>query len=309
MLSLRINLLMVHRSYIVKGSSLIKLLFAVTAFFLINTSEADNSTFCPGLFPQWSPQATVGGVLGITHNDFKSDNTDKFIYGNFLVPVLQSNDSMWYLNGRQTVVSDCCNYTTNLGAGYRKIINNSYILGAYGFFDYEHTQFENNFYQGQLGGEYISPTWQARVNGYVPIGDRNKTTNNAPPISSDDQSIIYPGSVALVEYPFLEHAEAGGDLQVGSALPFAPSFLPFVGYYHFGFDQNLDTSINGGRAGLQYTYNRWLTVFASDQYDNLRKNAVLVGAGVTLGGAASSSSSAIVNSLMEETPFGFSGIF
>ncbi len=296
-----------------KGYTLRNLLFATSAFFLINTADALTSgSICPGLFalPPWGPQATVGGLLGFSHNSARQDDTDKYIYGNFLLPVLQDNNSMWYLDGRQTVSSDCCNYITNVGAGYRRIINNSYILGGYAFLDYERSGFGNNFYQGQLGGEYISPTWQARINGYVPVGDRNQSTDLAPPVNTDNQQIIIPGSVGIVEYPYLEHAEAGADLQIGSILPFAPSFFPFVEYFHFGFNQNLDTSINGGTAGLQYTYNRWFTIFAGDQYDNLRKNTALVGADITIGGASQSANpSSIVNSLMEETPFGFSGIF
>lgn len=291
-----------------KGSTLVKLFFAASTLLLINIANANS--FCPDLFtlPPWGPQATVGGVLGFPHNNISSENDNKFLYGNLIVPVHQDGNSLWYVDGRQTINSDCCNLVTSLGGGYRKIINNSYILGGYGFVDYEHSGYGNNFYQGNLGGEYLSPTWQVRVNGYMPITDRNEPTDNGPPIHSDDQPPIYPGSIALVEYPYLEHAEAGGDLEVGSALPFAPSFVPFVGYYHFGFDQ--DTYIDGGRAGLQYTYNRWITLFAGDQYDNLHKNTALLGASVMLGGANHAPNpSAIVNSLMEESPFGINGIF
>lgn len=296
-----------------KGTTVVKFFIAISTLFLMNVANAATSDpFCPNLFalPPWGPQATVGGLLGFSHNNITDKNDDKFIYGNLIVPVKQDSNSMWYVDGRQTVTSDCCNFVTNVGGGYRKIINNSYILGGYGFIDYEHSEYDNNFFQGHLGGEYLSPTWQVRVNGYVPIGDRNQSTDNGPPIHSDEQPVIYPGSIAIVEYPYLEHAEAGGDLQVGSTLPFAPSFFPFVGYYHFGFDQNLDTSIDGGRAGLEYTYNRWLTLFAGDQYDNLRKNTALVGASIMLGGARyATNPSAIVNYLMEESPFGINGIF
>ena len=263
-------------SSIVKGSTLVKLFTAVSALFLINTTVvAQNDLFCPGLFalPQWIPQATVGGVYGFSHNGDHNDVADKMIYGNFLLPIVKDNNSMWYLDGRQNVGSDCCFYNTNLGGGYRRIINNSYILGGYGFVDYTRSQYENNYFQAQVGGEYLSPTWQARVNGYVPFSSRTQSTNLSAPIQSGQQPMILPGVVALVEYPFLEHAEAGADIQVGSALPIMPSLFPFVGYYHFGFDQNLDTSINGGRAGLEYTYNRWLNVFVADQYDHLSRRS------------------------------------
>lgn len=300
------------------GPTSFKFLIGIVSFCLIsnisaaNVTSNNNSQICSSLFnlPQWGPQATVGGLYGFAHNSGRDDVADKVIFGNFLVPLKQNSDSMWYIDGRQLVGSDCCFYTTNLGTGYRKIINNSYILGGYGFVDYTRSQNNNNFYQAQVGGEYLSPTWQARINGYVPVGDRTQSTNLSPPIGNGEQPIIFPGTVALVEYPFLEHAEAGGDIQIGSALPVNPSLFPFVGYYHFGFDQNLDTSINGGRAGIQYTYNRWLNIFVADQYDHLSKNLAIIGADVTLSGTNPSwNPSSVVDSLMEQTPFGYSGMF
>ncbi len=296
-----------------KGSKLTNILIGFSALFILNSSLADYiASPCPKLFilPQWGPVATVGGMLSTTTLKDQEQNAFKFVYGNFLVPVMQDDNSMVYIDGRQTVESDCCNFITNLGGGYRRIINNSYILGGYAFFDYQRTGENNNFYQGQLGGEYISPTWQARINGYVPVGDRNQPTTLGPNVNDGNQPIIFPGSLAVIEYPFSEHVEAGGDIQVGSLLPVAPSIFPFVGYYHFGFGQDQDLAINGGRAGIEYTYNRWLTLFGGDQYDNLRKNTVLIGANVTLwGGARANYSTNPLDSLMEQSPYGFTGLY
>ena len=237
-----------------------------------------------------------------------SEDSDKIIHGNFLVPILTDNSSMWYLDGHQYIASDCCFYSTSLGGGYRKIINNSYILGGYSFVDYTRTSNENNFFQVSAGGEYISPTWQGHITAYVPVGNTNQSTHMQPPIAGDSQPIVLPQSVTIVEYPYREHAEGGADIQVGRAFSVMPYVLPFVGFYHFGVG-NSDTYINGGRVGLEYTHNRWLTLFATDEYDNLHKNAAILGASVTLGGVNPATNPADIDSFMEITPFGYSGIF
>lgn len=294
-----------------KGHSLVKPIIILSTLFLVNTSQAAyTSYFSPGwlsLPSPWVPQLTVGGAPAFTNDTIhNSDDIPKIVFANVLMPILANDSSLWYLDGHQYMTSQCCFYDSSLGGGYRQIIGNSYILGGYGFWDFTRTPDSNNFYQLSAGAELLSPTWKGHVSAYVPYGNKSQSTPNSSP-EGVQQGPFLPQAITIIEYPYQEESKGGGDIQVGRTLDFlSPSLLPFVGYYHFGF--NNDTTINGGRVGLQYTHNRWLTLFATDQYDNLNKNYVILGASVTLGTTQSPTNS-ILDDLMETSPFGPSGIF
>ena len=54
----------------------------------------------------------------------------------FFSPILQSDKSLWFIDLRGWL-DDNDTSENNLGLGYRKIINDKYILGLYGFYDSE----------------------------------------------------------------------------------------------------------------------------------------------------------------------------
>ena len=66
--------------------------------------------------------------------------------GNLFVPLLQDRDSMLFadLRGHWT---DNSTVEGNWGLAYRKILPSQWIVGAYGFFDYQNSQFNNDYYQ------------------------------------------------------------------------------------------------------------------------------------------------------------------
>jgi hypothetical protein len=62
---------------------------------------------------------------------------------------------------------------TNLGFGVRYIPSfDDAVLGINGFFDYRNTK-HTTFEQAGIGFEYLTPKWEARLNGYFPIFGRN----------------------------------------------------------------------------------------------------------------------------------------
>ena len=83
-------------------------------------------------------------------------------------PLFQNNDTLFFGNAIGAFDSDSSS-GANFGAGIRHIFDGSYILGAYGYFDWLHSPNANTFYQVSGGVEAMTPDWDFRLNGYLPV--------------------------------------------------------------------------------------------------------------------------------------------
>ena len=87
--------------------------------------------------------------------------------GLLMVPLYQDRCTMLFADVRgQTDDNDA--REGNWGLGLRRIVNDQYIWGVYGFYDLRYSENQNYFSQGMMGMELMSVNGEARVNGYIP---------------------------------------------------------------------------------------------------------------------------------------------
>jgi hypothetical protein len=99
-------------------------------------------------------------------------------------PLYQNNDTLLFGNAIGALDSDSSD-GANFGGGIRHIVDGSYILGAYGYFDWLHSPNSNTFYQVSGGVEAMTADWDFRLNGYLPIAG-SKDILNVPAVQGSD---------------------------------------------------------------------------------------------------------------------------
>ncbi|MCH2203262.1 MAG: inverse autotransporter beta domain-containing protein [Fuerstiella sp.] len=171
--------------------------------------------------------------------------------GNLFVPLIQDRDSMLFadLRGHWT---DNSTSEGNWGLAYRKILPSQWIVGAYGFLDYQNSRFNNDYFQGTAGLELLSVDRGFRINGYIPGEGANAT-----PFSS---AFLQGGNVVV--RPVQERAYGGVDFEAERLLWFrdaasgssgwSPNNLDAeiwaaAGVFHFDNDAANFESITGPR--------------------------------------------------------------
>ncbi len=116
----------------------------------------------PGLFMDmpavWQPYVAAQGLFG---------NNDTLGIAQLMMPLYQDGQSLLFadIRGRW---DDQSNAEGNFGLALRKMIDPTWFVGAYGFYDYRRTSNGNNFNQASVGIEAMSVRYEARMNGYIP---------------------------------------------------------------------------------------------------------------------------------------------
>lgn len=150
----------------------------------------------------------------------------------FFIPVWQDANSMAY--GDLRVQSDHTgNYETNIGVGYRRMID-AWIVGGYGFFDYRRSERTGNgFVQGTLGVEAFTESLDLRVNGYIP-----ESAEYSTPAGTTLAQV--GGSLQIKDGFDAERALPGMDVEVGYRLWGSETgdieVRAFAGGFYFGAD-------------------------------------------------------------------------
>ena len=115
------------------------------------TAFAGNEYFWPA-FTSWEIKPGNRRVLGD---------------GLLMVPLYQDCRTMCFADVRaQTDDNDA--REGNWGLGFRRIVEDRFIWGAYGFYDLRYSENRNYFSQGMMGMELLAINWETRVNGYIP---------------------------------------------------------------------------------------------------------------------------------------------
>lgn len=141
----------------------------------------------------------------------------------------------------------------NVGVGYRRAVGDLFgeevVLGAYAFFDLRESENDNQYYQGTFGAEFLTDTFEARINGYLPNSDRNVIVPGGSGIGVFGTTVQQFSLVGLVEQalPGVE-AEVGVNLDLSDDVRFSAT----GGYFHFERDS---TQVAGpkGRLELQWS--------------------------------------------------------
>jgi|GEM_PF-1113904 len=106
----------------------------------------------------WQPYVAAQGKFG---------NERVLGIGQLMMPLYQDGQSLFFADIRGRF-DDSQSYEGNFGLGLRTLVDPTWFIGVYGFYDYKHSTYGNNFHQGTFGVEAMSVKWEARLNGYIP---------------------------------------------------------------------------------------------------------------------------------------------
>ncbi|MDR3477444.1 MAG: inverse autotransporter beta domain-containing protein [Gammaproteobacteria bacterium] len=193
-------------------------------------------------------------------------NTDRMLFADF---------SAAYDNHQASMVSP--------GVGARMIHNNN-ILGAYVFGDVDQTRSHANFVVFNPGIEWISPQWDAHINGYFPQTHRRQVKNLGYQSNSGNFSYAYFSGHSQYDQQLIQYAVVGNgvDAEVGYSVNMhhlRGRF--FAGAYHYSASNV--SNISGVQAGFEYPINKYTSVIVSGSHDNVLQNSGAFTLRVSLG--------------------------
>ncbi|MGB8286237.1 MAG: inverse autotransporter beta domain-containing protein, partial [Candidatus Aquirickettsiella gammari] len=173
----------------------------------------------------------------------------------------------------------------DLGLGYRWIQNDAAILGGYVFASRSQVARQSGFWIANPGVEAMGSRWDARINGYIPIGGRSDDLG----IVQFNQSsrFVFSGHTAQIVTTYLTGDESqqigdGVDAKVGYQVFRNVPLKAYLGAYFFNIS-NAD-NVRGGAAGVEYWFDQHVKAFVNYTYDNLQYNTVVGGLAVSFGG-------------------------
>ncbi|MCH9654565.1 MAG: right-handed parallel beta-helix repeat-containing protein [Planctomycetes bacterium] len=194
--------------------------------------------------------------------------------GLLFVPLAQDGESLFFADLRGNIF-DNSSAEGNFGLAYRRMVNDQWIAGLYGFFDVRRSEYDNIFKQGSFGFELLSIEWDFRVNGYVPTLKQKRVDSLSTAYLSGNNIVVQGGE---------ERAYWGTDFEIGRLLKTFEEFdvdaelRGYVGGYYFdnsapGFKEMAGTRLRAEfrMFDLPFLGNGSRVVLAGQyQYDELR---------------------------------------
>lgn len=188
-----------------------------------------------------------GKYRGYFEGEYKGGNDRQLGTGNIFAPLWQDDDSLFYTDLRFQN-DDAGSGEYNLGLGFRQIVADSVVVGAYGFFDQRTTQADNTFNQATIGVEALTEDFDFRANGYIAEKDAKAIVGAAGTAVIVNNQIFVQGQA--------ERALSGFDAEIGYKLPLAfedTEVRIFGGGYHF--DASGTKAVSGPRARAEMRFN------------------------------------------------------
>lgn len=186
--------------------SALRMIAACTTVFSLGTAASAQSNA-----PKWTPHIDLEAKPGSKRDIGEAD---------FFLPMMQNERTLIFGNARLRV-ADSDNREGNFGIGSRHMLNDTWNIGGYGYFDRRRSTTGNYFSQVTLGAEALGRNWDLRGNAYVPTGDRVRTLGSTGGTGTPTASIV--GSTVQITTPgaliFEERALRGFDAEVGWRAP------------------------------------------------------------------------------------------
>ncbi|MCA9031631.1 MAG: inverse autotransporter beta domain-containing protein, partial [Planctomycetaceae bacterium] len=161
------------------------------------------------------------------------------------------------------LITDHSRVGVNVGGGYRWFDGDA-VWGVNSWYDDYESRTGNRYQQIGFGAEYLSPGFDARINGYAPIGDR---TNYVSLIDPGTQTLYFGNTVGTLGLGAFESSQAGFDLEGGVPVPGLDWARGYAGLYYLTAD-GLDTT--GVRARGEARFTEGVTLNFIAQNDNTR---------------------------------------
>lgn len=168
--------------------------------------------------------------------------------GLLFIPLSQDEESLFFADLRGNIFDDS-SAEGNFGLAYRRMINDQWIAGAYGFFDVRRSEYDNIFRQGSFGVELLSIEWDFRVNGYIPTQKQKRVDSLNTAYLSGGNIVVQGGE---------ERAYWGTDFEVGRLLKtfdemnVDAELRGYVGGYYFDNSAPGFKQIAGPRARVEF---------------------------------------------------------
>ncbi|MAX40678.1 right-handed parallel beta-helix repeat-containing protein [Gimesia sp.] len=168
--------------------------------------------------------------------------------GLLFIPLAQDEESLFFADLRGNIFDDS-SAEGNFGLAYRRMVNDQWIAGMYGFYDVRRSQYSNIFRQGSFGFELLSIEWDFRVNGYVPSLKQQRVDSLNTAYLSGNNIVMRAGE---------ERAYWGTDFEVGRLLKTFPEsnldaeLRGYVGGYYFDNSAPGFQEMTGPRARVEY---------------------------------------------------------
>jgi hypothetical protein len=224
--------------------------------------------------PLWGPHLEVGGKVGT-----KTDVGETTLF----VPLFQTFDRLIYTDIRGSFGSPG-SQEVNAGLGIRQIIDNRWIVGAYGFLDYRRSQHNNHFTQVTLGAEAMTERLGLRANVYLPFG---KTVHQA---ASHDSASVGDASITVRggEERAMRGIDAEASVLTGLSLLGDGSDALWVHGGGYAFWEDKADTVWGPRVRAEYRVDDVLfagsrvSLIAEYQYDEPRGSQGFLGARLRL---------------------------
>jgi len=210
---------------------------------------------------KWSAYADVEGKLGTDRNLGEVS---------LFVPLGQSHESLFFGN-LISRIDDQDSFEGNVGLGYREIVDGSYIVGGYAYFDRRKSASDNYFNQITAGAEFMTDVWTARANVYFADNDLKATSGGV--VTQTGTQIFVQSNV--------EGALSGFDAEVGRVIPLGLDDVTLSGFAGgFHFDRTNFDNVSGPRVRAELAFdNLWdrflptgtqLRFGAEVQHDDIR---------------------------------------
>ncbi len=210
--------------------------------------------------------------------------------GDAMTPLVWSPDQFVFADIMGDYASNAT-YLISPGGGLRTISSNQ-IIGAYFFGDYEQTSLGANFWNLSPGIEWITPEWDAHLNGYFPTTTSKivGTTEYASALGNEDFVTFIPGTHNQYDALMTPYAVIGngGDVELGYSFDENANHLRsrlYIGGYYYQTPNNTDTqNITGITAGFSQALSANWAVAIFNSYDQVSDYNVGLSLTFVLGG-------------------------
>eukprot|EP00456_Euglypha_rotunda_P036158 TRINITY_DN277_c0_g1_i2.p1 TRINITY_DN277_c0_g1~~TRINITY_DN277_c0_g1_i2.p1 ORF type:complete len:1714 (-),score=424.19 TRINITY_DN277_c0_g1_i2:21538-26679(-) len=185
--------------------------------------------------PRFNVDSRGGGLYGYT-GGFTT-------IGAFVPFAIDSDEAIFFVDGRGLITYDNQGGGANVGAGWRWWMREfDSVVGLSTWYDNSSGGIGSNFNQIGLSFEYLSRYVDYRINGYIPVGEKDRigSSSLASTASCMGNNIVFQRTTQTAQ------AYTGFDIETGGPLPLIGRYgvNGYIGGYHF---------MGAGQAGGSFT--------------------------------------------------------
>lgn len=200
-----------------------------------------------------------------------------------LQPILLTSSSNLFLYGQSRYGFaakkwDHNNYFASLGLGWRNLVANKLVLGAFVLADYNKTNSKHALTLLSPGIEMFTKNWEMHANAYIPLGNKEQWQYSdwADKFGNYNYLVLKGHTRYDAIFTYHEETGTGADLEIGRTLFSIHNVL--VKAYLDGYFYNMhhNRNIYGSGAKLKIEPTSYLSINAIDSFDNYDRNTFVI---------------------------------